>query len=222
MHGLPCSALQYCFGGPPDVSADSAPYLEAELCKNGSNPAMAPSILTQPGPVKPVRTDSQPSLSCISIQNKTNGTHFQAKDHSIDNQHTLGSYPSSEGFSEEDDAQENCPDLDPDRPHIPRPSIIRPQKEHAILDSLAVRSDYIEPEDGPLSDLLIQLTSRVSCWQGFKEAFLHHSPLQRPALHQPVHANQSAPLAKVHEEQSTLTVPSLSDRSSLDTQQISR
>lgn len=136
MHELPCSALQYCFGGgPPDVSADSAPYLDSELSKNGSDPAMGPAVLTQPGPVNPVRTESQPSFSCISIQTKTNGINSKTKESDTDNQHTLHSYPSSEGLSEEDDAQDNSPVLDTKRPHIPRPSIIRPQKVRALYVS---------------------------------------------------------------------------------------
>ncbi|XDV29040.1 hypothetical protein PO909_032219 [Leuciscus waleckii] len=151
MHELPCSALQYCFGGPPEVSADPAPYLDSELSKNGSDLAMGPVILTQPGPVNPVRTESQPSFSCISIQAKTNGTNSKTKESGTDNQHALHFYPSSEGLSEEDDALDDSPVLDTKRPHIPRPSIIRPQKEQPIQDSLPVRTDYIEPEDGPLS-----------------------------------------------------------------------
>lgn len=132
MHGLPCSALQHCFGGPPDVSADPAPYPDPELCKTGSDPATGPVVLTQPGPVKPTRTDSQPSMGCISIQTKTNGTHSKTKEPNADHQHTLHSYPSSEGLSEDDDVQDNSPVLDTKRPHIPRPSIIRPQKVRAL------------------------------------------------------------------------------------------
>ncbi|KAK2894550.1 hypothetical protein Q8A67_011779 [Cirrhinus molitorella] len=151
MHGLPCSALQYCFGGPPDVSADPASYQDPELSKTGPDPAMGLAVLTQPGPIKPVRTDSQPSFSCISIQTKTNGTNCKTKEPNTENQGTLHSYQSSEGLSEEDDAQDRSPVLDTKWPHIPRPSIIRPQKEHPIQDSLPVRTDYIVPEDGPLS-----------------------------------------------------------------------
>lgn len=135
MHELPCSALQYCFGGPPDVSADPAPYLDSELSKNGSESSMGPVVLTQPGPVNPVRTESQPSFSCISIQTKTNGITSKTKESDTDNQHTLHSYPSSEGLSEEDDAQDNSPEPDTKRPHIPRPSIIRPQKVRALYVS---------------------------------------------------------------------------------------
>ncbi|XP_042631812.1 uncharacterized protein LOC122148677 [Cyprinus carpio] len=151
MHGLPCSALQYCFGGPPDVSADSAPYLDPEISKTGPDRVMGLTVLTQPGPINPVRTDSQPSFSCVSIQTKTNGTNFITKELGSENQDTLHSYPSSEGLSEEDDAQDKSPVVDTKRPHIPRPSIIRPQKEHPIQDSLPVRTDHTEPEDGPLS-----------------------------------------------------------------------
>ncbi|KAF4101212.1 hypothetical protein G5714_017644 [Onychostoma macrolepis] len=132
MHGLPCSALQYCFGGPPDVSADPASYQDPELSKTGPDPAMGLAVLTQPGPIKPVRTDSQPSFSCVSIQTKTNGTNSKTKELDTENQDTLHSYPSSEGLSEEDDAQDRSPDLDTKRPHIPRPSIIRPQKVQFI------------------------------------------------------------------------------------------
>ncbi|KAL1257026.1 hypothetical protein QQF64_012571 [Cirrhinus molitorella] len=164
-------ALQYCFGGPPDVSADPASYQDPELSKTGPDPAMGLAVLTQPGPIKPVRTDSQPSFSCISIQTKTNGTNCKTKEPNTENQGTLHSYQSSEGLSEEDDAQDRSPVLDTKWPHIPRPSIIRPQKEHPIQDSLPVRTDYIVPEDGPLSAAL--------------------------ALHQPPHSYQSAPLAKV-------------------------
>uniref|UniRef100_A0A8C1F2Y0 Family with sequence similarity 107 member B n=2 Tax=Cyprinus carpio TaxID=7962 RepID=A0A8C1F2Y0_CYPCA len=153
MHGLPCSALQYCFGGPPDVSADSAPYLDPEISKTGPDRVMGLTVLTQPGPINPVRTDSQPSFSCVSIQTKTNGTNFITKELGSENQDTLHSYPSSEGLSEEDDAQDKSPVVDTKRPHIPRPSIIRPQKEHPIQDSLPVRTDHTEPEDGPLSGL---------------------------------------------------------------------
>ncbi|KTG35596.1 hypothetical protein cypCar_00008794 [Cyprinus carpio] len=153
MHGLPCSALQSCFGGPPDVSADHASYQDPELSKTGPDPAMGLAVLTQPGPIKPVRTDSQPSFSCVSIQTKTNGTNSKTKEPDTENQDTLHSYPSSEGLSEEEDGQDRSPVLDTKQPHIPRPSIIRSQKEHPIQDSLPVRTDYIEPEDGPLSGL---------------------------------------------------------------------
>ncbi|XP_026086045.1 uncharacterized protein LOC113061220 [Carassius auratus] len=151
MHGFPCSVLQYCFGGPPDVSADSAPYLDPEISKTGPDTAMGLAVLTQPGPIIPVRTDSQPSFSCVSVQMKTNGTDSKTKKLDTENQDTLHSYPTSEGLSEEDDAQDKSPVVDTKRPHIPRPSIIRPQKEHQIQDSLPVRTDYVEPEDGPLS-----------------------------------------------------------------------
>lgn len=118
MHGLPCSALQYCFGGPPDVSPEPAPYPDTGVSKNGSDHVMGPTVLTQPGPV---RTDSQPSFSCISIQSKSNGTNPKTAELGSENQHTLNSYPCSEVVSEDEDVDSI---LDSKRPHIPRPSII--------------------------------------------------------------------------------------------------
>lgn len=138
MHGLPCSALQYCFGGPPDVSADPASFQDPQISKPGPDPAMGLAVLTQPGPIKPVRTDSQPSFSCVSIQTKTNGTNSKTKELDTENQDTLHSYPSSEGLSEEDDSQDRSPVLDTKRPHIPRPSIIRPQKVRTLLVGFAL------------------------------------------------------------------------------------
>ncbi|KAA0715128.1 hypothetical protein E1301_Tti008821 [Triplophysa tibetana] len=161
MHGLPCSSLEYCFGGPPDASPESAPYPDSEVSKNGSDHVMGPTILTQPGPVKTVRTDSQPSFSCFSIRSKANGT---AELGSV-NQDRLHSYPCSEVVSEDEDIDSI---LDTKRPHIPRPSIIRPLRER-IQEALP----------------------RI------KKALLHHSPPQRLFPAPAPHSSQSAPLAKV-------------------------
>lgn len=140
MHGFPCSSLEHCFGGPPDASPEPAPYPDSEVSKNGSDHGMGPTILTQPGPVNPVRTDSRPSFSCISIQSKANGTNLKTAELGSENQHTLHSYPCSEVVSEDEDIDSI---LDTKRPHIPRPSIIGPLRVNAQYILERFDFDYV-------------------------------------------------------------------------------
>lgn len=101
---------------------------------------MGPTILTQPGPVNPVRTDSRPSFSCVSIQSKANGTNLKTAELGSENQHTLHSYPCSEVVSEDEDIDSI---LDTKRPHIPRPSIIGPLRVNAQYILERFDFDYV-------------------------------------------------------------------------------
>ncbi|KAL7878621.1 hypothetical protein AOLI_G00095950 [Acnodon oligacanthus] len=155
MHGLPCSSLQQCFGAPADV-ADVSPEPALQLdslepCRTQPDPTVHPTVLTQPAVASLTEPHHQPAFSCVSIHTKANGS--QLKESVPNDKHVLRSSPSSEGFSEDDNALEESPVLDKKYPHIPRPSIIRHGKEQEcpLQEVQSDCTDYTETEDGPLS-----------------------------------------------------------------------
>ncbi|XP_048113134.1 uncharacterized protein LOC125303418 [Alosa alosa] len=162
MHGLPCSSLQYCFGGPADVSADPTQDVNPETCHGEFDPAEFPRpISAQPASKEPASElrDSSP-VSChvshVSIRSKApNGTKPSSAEPELELEleedvHSLQSSPSLRELSD-DEAQEGSPDLGMKYPQIPRPSIIRHPQECPPQEGQTEDRDYGVIEDGPLS-----------------------------------------------------------------------
>ncbi|KAK1784933.1 hypothetical protein P4O66_018366, partial [Electrophorus voltai] len=166
MRELPCSSLQHCFGAPTDVSSEPDSCLDLELCGTQAHANPVPIVLSQPRPARPPEAQHQPAVSCISLHTKTNG--IRSKERVPDDKHIFHSHLSSEGLSEglsegaseEDSLHDESPVPDSGYPHIPRPSIIKPQKECPVQEAQADCRSHIETEDEPLSVRLV----RVKCF----------------------------------------------------------
>ncbi|KAG7454321.1 hypothetical protein MATL_G00258470 [Megalops atlanticus] len=134
MHGLPCAALQHCFGSHGDITAEPAPSATAEppgTCVDSLDPATVtaqPGLREQPGPGELHAPISVPDQG--KALNRTNSNSNGHRGAGAEGDHAQPSFVCRR-FSRypENDSQEANPGAGRVLPHIPRPSIIiRPPK----------------------------------------------------------------------------------------------
>ncbi|CAL8263613.1 unnamed protein product [Merluccius merluccius] len=177
MHGMPCSALNHCFGSDPsDVSTDQLPSQGPDgssRCSRtdpgGHDPPGAEPVLSQPEPKpcggggggKVVVEYSQSDWRCESLTS-ARSAHRHLDRHGSEHSHWLptgeGELFGSRNSSVSQSSEEYLDDDGGPRwalqyPLIPRPSIIIRQPGSEWQETAADRWEYQETEDGRLSGM---------------------------------------------------------------------
>lgn len=140
MHGLPCSSLGHCFGNPPDVNTDPAPFPDPNHsrhsgCDHGH--PVADPVISQPEALSSSpeqHTQPQRTVSCISTCSSRTRTSNCTNSNSVchlheeDRNKCVQSPPARRSLSqssEDDDLDVDFrPEVELKYPQIPRPSII--------------------------------------------------------------------------------------------------
>ncbi|KAL4659506.1 hypothetical protein GN956_G3673 [Arapaima gigas] len=136
MHGLPCGVLQHCFGSNADVSAEPTTPRAASETRTGA----AAAVAVQPGPRE--TPESPCSSDYAKFPNGTSRGSSCRGDARVNGGHASeDSYSAREAPGVQDGVlQHGNPDLRRSYSHIPRPSIIRQEKDSV---------QQAEPTDGP-------------------------------------------------------------------------